>query len=167
MSTAALWTAELHKRAHRTIKVPLCAYPRRTLQSPGGSAQCLKTETQQCFCFLLSLSPEWEMDAETIIQLRKSRGFIMIPIYPSLSSSKWQPGPTDKYRQSTLAHSHINTLADRRKIMHFLADSQSESDDSNQFLDTNRASNPLMVLRKWTLRDGRLAVAFGFLPCRS
>lgn len=43
----------------------------------------------------------------------------------------------------TLAHKH--TLTDRCKIMHFLADSQSKSDDSNQFLDTNRASNPLMV----------------------
>lgn len=38
--------------------------------------------------------------------------------------------------------------------MHFLADSQSKSDDSNQFLDTKRDSNPLMVRWKWALQDG-------------
>lgn len=94
---ASSWTPEtVHVEHCSSLKEPTAltkgrracvSVKNKTLRSPRGSAQCLKTETRRRFCFYF-LSHLREMDAETIIQLRKSRGFIMIPIYPSLSSTK-------------------------------------------------------------------------------
>lgn len=113
--TALSWTPETVYwepcRAHCTNEVQVLLYPRRTrYRGPSVEVLCESRETEE-FLFFYILPHLREMGTETIIQLPKSRGFIMIPIYPSLSSTKWQPGPTDKYRQSTLTHLHINTLS--------------------------------------------------------
>lgn len=111
-----LWAGHLRRFtasgawAHCTNEVQVLLYPLRT-RFRALSVEVLRANWgTEAFLFFYILPHLREIGTETIIQLPESRGFIMIPIYPSLSSTKWQPGPTDKYRQSTLTHLHINTL---------------------------------------------------------
>lgn len=153
-------------RAHCTNEVQVLLYPRRTrYRGPSVEVLCENRETEEfLFFFLHSPSPERDghIDNNSAPEEQRLHNDTNLPfpfIYQMTARANRQIQA--KYAH-TLAHKH--TLTDRCKIMHFLADSQSKSDDSNQFLDTKRASNPLMVWWKWRLQDGSLAAPFGFPP---
>lgn len=152
-------------RAHCTNEVQVLLYPRRTrYRGPSVEVLCENRETEEFLFFLHSPSPERDghRDNNSAPEEQRLHNDTNLPfpfIYQMTARANRQIQANYAH---TLAHKH--TLTDRCKIMHFLADSQSKSDDSNQFLDTKRASNPLMVWWKWALQDGSLAAPFGFPP---
>lgn len=166
-----LWAGHLRRFtesrawAHCTNEVHVLLYPLRTrFCAPSVEVLHENRGTEAFLFFLHSLSPERDghRDNNSVPEEQRLHNDTNLPfpfIYQMTARANRQIQA--KYAH-TLAHKHTPT--DRCKIMHFLADSQSKSDDSNQFLDTNRASNPLMVQWKWALQDGSLAPLFGFHP---
>lgn len=172
--TASSWTPEpVYWElcwAHCTNEVQVLPYLTRTrFRAPSVGSAPWKPRNRGVFVlfFLPSPSPERDghRDNNPAPEEQRLHNDTNLPfpfIYQITARANRQIQA--KYAH-TLAHKH--TLTDRCKIMHFLADSQSKSDDSNQFLDTNRASNPLMVQWKWTLQEVSLASPFRFPPRRS